>query len=54
MQPVNVVSPHGAAFGRWGGGRADPEESIAQSQAIWEIQGGPLGGTELAFAMSSA
>lgn len=40
MQPVNVVSPHGAAFGRWGGGRADPEEPIAQSQAIGRYKEG--------------
>lgn len=51
MQPMNVVSPHRAAFGCWVGGRADPEGPIAQCQAIWEIQGGPLGGTELASCL---
>lgn len=51
MQPMNVVSPHGAAFGPWSGGKVDPEGPRVQSQAIWDIQGGPLGGTELASCL---
>lgn len=54
MWPMDAMISHGAASGPWGRGRVDPEGLRAQSQAIWEIQGGPLGKTELASCLCHA